>query len=67
MHGQLSPGVIYGILKAECNRSRKKKKTKQKVLYEAESFPEVLTYWKDKTRIQDLSKKGTLWTHEALN
>ena len=44
MHGQLSPGVIYGILKAECNRSRKKKKTKQKVLYEAESFPEVLTY-----------------------
>ena len=46
---------------------KKKKKTKQKVLYEAESFPEVLTYWKDKTRIQDLSKKGTLWTHEALN
>lgn len=42
MHGQLSPGVIYGILKAEHNRRRKK--TKQKVLYEAESFPEVLTY-----------------------
>ena len=45
MHGQLSPEVIYGILKAERNRRRKKKKkTKQEVLYEAESFPEVLTY-----------------------
>ena len=60
MHGQLSPEVIYGILKAERNRRRKKKKTKQEVLYEAESFPEVLTYCKDKTTIQDLSKKGTL-------
>ena len=46
---------------------KKTNKTKQKVLYEAESFPEVLTYCKDKTTIQDLSKKGTLWTHEALN